>query len=97
MVFKSSGAVQKHRKIKGKSSGSAAATTVHNCFRPSMISKSEKVVCEIMKVLTEKYINPFDVVIESNELFNLSSGVPLQCTDVLSCWEMSNKIQEFYR
>ena len=53
-----------------------------------MISKSEKAVCEIMKVLTEEYINPFDVVLESNELFNLSSDVPLQCTDVLSCWEI---------
>jgi hypothetical protein len=49
-----------------------------------------------MRVLTEEYINPFDVVIEETELFNLSSGVPLHCTDVLNCSEIGQlKFEKF--
>ncbi|CAB4002759.1 Hypothetical predicted protein [Paramuricea clavata] len=53
-------------------------------------------VREIIRVLTEEYINPFDVVIEGTELFNLSSGVPLHCTDVLNCSEIGQlKFEKF--
>ena len=49
-----------------------------------------------MRVLTEEYINPFDLVIEKNELFNLSSGVPLLCSDVLNCWDIGqSKFEQF--
>ncbi len=49
-----------------------------------------------MRVLTEEYINPFDLVIEKNELFNLSSGVPLLCTDLLNCWDIGqSKFERF--
>ena len=46
--------------------------------RPSQILKSEQHVQNVLKVLTEDYINPFDSTLDKNSLFNLSSGIPIE-------------------
>ena len=45
--------------------------------RPSQILLSEKLVSNVVEVLTDEYINPFDPSIEKDHLYNLSSGEPL--------------------
>ena len=42
---------------------------------------------EIINVLSEEYINPFDQFLDHSKLINLSSGVPLEINDVLKCWD----------
>jgi hypothetical protein len=82
-------------KLKEKA-GTSTTTNSHSSFRPSKILQSNNAVCEILRVLTEEDINPFDIVIDRNELFNLSSGVPLYCTDVLNCWDIGqSKFEKF--
>eukprot|EP00112_Aurelia_sp_Birch-Aquarium-sp1_P005855 Seg1662.2 transcript_id=Seg1662.2/GoldUCD/mRNA.D3Y31 product="hypothetical protein" protein_id=Seg1662.2/GoldUCD/D3Y31 len=46
--------------------------------RPSQILKSEKFVENIMNVMTEEYINPFDDSLEKDCLYNLSSGIQVE-------------------
>ncbi|KAG1652172.1 hypothetical protein GQR58_026483 [Nymphon striatum] len=46
--------------------------------RPSQILKSEKFVENIMNVMTEEYINPFDESLEKDCLYNLSSGIQVE-------------------
>ena len=46
-------------------------------LRPSEIIRSEKKVRKIINVLTNEYINPFDISEDNSHLYNLSSGVPL--------------------
>ena len=42
-------------------------------------------------MLSEEYINPFHPTLDQSKLFNLSSGVPLENTEVLGCWELGEK------
>ena len=46
-------------------------------LRPSQILISEKLVAEVIRVLEEKYINPFSVLVAEDCLFNLISGIPV--------------------
>lgn len=78
--------------------GTATKSRMHTCLRPSRILQSNKAVCEVMRVLTDEYINPFDTLLDHNQLFHLSSGVSMQSTDVLNCWEIGNeRFKEFER
>ena len=45
--------------------------------RPSQILKLENCVADIARILTEEYLNLFDVGLDKSVLHNLSSGVPL--------------------
>ena len=45
--------------------------------RPSQILQSEDLVSQIVTVLQNEYINPFDISIDKSNLLNLSSGVPI--------------------
>ncbi|KAG1685941.1 hypothetical protein GQR58_008889 [Nymphon striatum] len=46
--------------------------------RPSQILKSENFVENIMNIMTEEYINPFDESLEKDCLYNLSSGIQVE-------------------
>ena len=43
--------------------------------RNSEILKSEENVANVIHVLNNEYLNPFDVTLDKDKLFNLSSGV----------------------
>jgi len=49
----------------------------HRGARPSQIIASERNMQKIIRVLQEEYVNPFAIDLESTQLINLSSGVPL--------------------
>ena len=65
-------------------------------LRPSQILKSEKVVTNVINVLTEEYINPFDPIIDSSKLVNLSSGVPVNDCDICDIWSAGNTAFETF-
>ena len=44
-------------------------------LRNSEILKSEENVANVIHVLNNEYLNPFDVTLDKDKLFNLSSGV----------------------
>lgn len=46
-------------------------------MRPSQILLSEKLVSNVVNVLSNEYLNPFDVTIDKDCLYNLSSGEPV--------------------
>ena len=80
-------------KLKEKAETSKTSSN-YTCLRSSKILQSDKAVCQVMCVLTEEYINPFDVTIEKNDLLNLSSGIQLQSDEVLKSYEIG---QEKYK
>ena len=45
--------------------------------RPSQITKSEERVNNVVTVLQEEYINPFNENLDKNTLYDLSSGTPI--------------------
>ena len=45
--------------------------------RPSQVLQSEDLVSQIVTILQNEYINPFDISIDKSNLLNLSSGVPI--------------------
>ena len=57
--------------------GLNTSTEMYKPCRPLQIQFSESIVSNIIKTLTEEYINPFEVNIDVTKLFNLSSGVPV--------------------
>ena len=57
-----------------------SASTMYTPLRPSQILKSEKLVSNIVKVLKEEYLNPFDESLDKMKLWNLSSGIPVSST-----------------
>ena len=63
-------------KLKEKAETSKTSSN-YTCLCPSKILQSYKAVCQVIRVVTEEYINPFYVTIEKNDLLNLSSGIPL--------------------
>ena len=86
----------KHTTQLKENAGMSGEAYLYNDLRPSRILQTEKAVQSIIKVLREEYINPFDPTIDPNQIVNLSSGVSLQHTDVLSCKEIGEKKhQEF--
>ena len=50
---------------------------VYKALRPSHILKSEQLAEKLINVMTEEFLNPFDESLDSGELYNLSSGIPL--------------------
>ena len=54
-----------------------AGSNTYKLCRPSQIIKTEELVQAVMNTLMNEYINPFDVLLEKDELVCLSSGVPL--------------------
>ena len=57
--------------------GLDAGINTYKLCRPSQILKTEELVQAVMNTLMNEYINPFDVLLEKDELVCLSSGVPL--------------------
>eukprot|EP00112_Aurelia_sp_Birch-Aquarium-sp1_P009014 Seg201.3 transcript_id=Seg201.3/GoldUCD/mRNA.D3Y31 product="hypothetical protein" protein_id=Seg201.3/GoldUCD/D3Y31 len=60
------------------------------CLRPSEIIKSNKMVENIMNVLTTQFMNPFQQDIDKSKLYNLVSGCPVEdeiCESLLSLEE----------
>ena len=49
------------------------------CLRPSEILKSEKIVSNILTILTDQFLSPFDINLKNDELYNLVSGRPVSC------------------
>ena len=39
--------------------------------------KSEQLVEKLINMMTEEFLNPFDESLDSRELYNLSSGIPV--------------------
>ena len=58
--------------------GATPKSQLYKAFRPSQIVGSEKMVQRVMDVLQEEYMNPFSVLLDENQLYNLSSGVPVE-------------------
>ena len=50
---------------------------VYKALRPSHILKSEQLDEKLINVMTEEFLNPFDESLDSGELYNLSSGIPV--------------------
>ena len=50
---------------------------IYNAMRTSQILKSESFTNQIMKILSQEYINPFGADLDTSLLYNLSSGVPV--------------------
>ena len=58
-------------------------------LHPAEIASSEQHVRNVVSVLEAEYLNPFDVGLDKNELYNLSSGIPLrkEVEDLLNIWD----------
>ena len=63
-------------------------------LRPAEIASSEQHVRNVISLLEAEYLNPFDVGLDKNELYNLSSGVLLRkdVEDLLNIWD-NGKVQ----
>ena len=57
--------------------GLDAGSNTYKLSCPSQILKTKELVQAVMNTLMNEYINPFDVLLEQDELVCLSSGVPL--------------------
>ena len=67
---------------------------VYKFLRPSNIMKSENFVEKVTKVMTIEYLNPFDVKLDPENLYNLSSGVPVEASlaeEILSVKQLGEK------
>ena len=53
------------------------ANDEYKATRPSQVLKSEKYVTDLVEVLRNDFVNPFDSNIDKNKLLNLSSGIPV--------------------
>ena len=53
------------------------ANDEYKATRPSQILKSEKYVTDLVEVLRNDFMNPFDSNIDKGKLLNLSSGIPV--------------------
>ena len=52
---------------------------------------------KITKVMTTKYLNPFDVKLDPDNLYNLSSGVPVEESLAEEILSMKQLIEECYK
>ena len=57
--------------------GLGIGTGIYKPARPSQILKHEKLVLDVMEVLQGHYINPFEIDIDKDKLFCLSSALPV--------------------
>ena len=61
-------------------------------LRNSEIIKSGENVTNVIHVLNNEYLNPFDVALDKDELFNLSSGFAKEddLKKLLNIWQTGN-------
>ena len=89
-------AEQSKNKLKLKEKAKTSKTlSNYTCLHPSKISQSDRAVCQVIRVLTKEYINPFDVTIEKNDLLNLSSGIPLQSMKFESLMKLAKRYMKY--
>ena len=63
---------------------SKQADNPRKCFRTREIDKSEKAVKNIKYVLSNDFINPFSIELDTDKLYNLASGRPVT-EDIREC------------
>ena len=71
--------------------GTTTKNELYKALRPSQILTSEKLVTRVIEVLEEEYLNPFSVLIDEDQLYNLSSGVPVESDLADEILETQNK------
>ena len=71
--------------------GTTTKSEMYKALRPSQILTSEKMVTKVIEVLQEEYINPFSVLVDEGQLYNLSSGVPVSIDLADEILETRNK------
>ena len=67
----------------------------HN--RPHEIIKSERFISKLHDVITKEYLNPFDAGIDASQLYNLSSGMPVETVlgdSILKVWSNGKTLYE---
>ena len=57
--------------------GMKSSFDMYKLLRPSQILRSEEMVKNVVSVLNNEYINPFGSDLDKDQLFNLSSGAPI--------------------
>ena len=78
-------------------SGTKTTTKCYKPLRKSEIKKEEKKIKDVIDILQNEYLNPFVIPdLDPNELFNLSSGVPLQsgAEELLNIWNQGKELAE---
>ena len=58
-------------------------------LRPAEIAFSEQHLRNVISVLEDEYLNPFDIALDKNEMYNLSSSIPMkkEVEDLLNIWD----------
>ena len=69
---------------------------IYKPLRPSQILQSEERVYSVIKVLTEEYINPFNINIDKGVFFNISSGEPIPDEISETILQLPSKGKEMY-
>ena len=80
--------------------GFEGSSSVYKPLRPVQIVKSEEFVSKVLTVLESEYINPFGLDIDTSQLVNLSSGMPLAeetTKSILESVECGNKLYEEFQ
>ena len=57
--------------------GMCPSSRVYKPLRPSQILASDEKVTAIFNTLLDDYINSFDIKLDKNTLYNMSSGAPI--------------------
>ena len=52
----------------------AKSTNNNKCLRPAEIKKSNKAVCNVVNVIQDQFVNPFDYNLHKSMLYNIISG-----------------------
>ena len=89
MVFKSTSS--KHFNELKHFTGLLSSQESYKPLRNSEIIKSEENVANVIHVLNNEYLNPLDVTLDKDKLFNLSSGVAKEddLEKLLNIWQTS--------
>ena len=61
------------------------------------IIKSERFISKLHDVITKEYLNPFDAGIDASQLYNLSSGMPVETVlgdSILKVWSNGKTLYE---
>lgn len=70
----------------------------YKALRPNEIKKEEKLITKVMDVFQNEYLNPFSPLLETNELVNLSLGVPVGdvADDIINIWSSGKEKSELF-
>ena len=60
-----------------KFAGTGCSDSVYKAIRPTEIVRSNELTSAVINVLENDYLNPFDEELDTNKLYNLSSGIPV--------------------